>query len=497
MLYTGNSKGEARAARQAAVYTAAMFKIGRRFRLHHAGPAVSACATVLALGAGVAAAQDPAKDALAVARVWEAEHFYSGPPALLDHASLMQRLDSLVKEGNGLYQIEQIGQSVEGRSIEHVWMGTGPTHVLLWSQMHGDEPTATAALLDILHILARHRADAPVQRLLDRLTIHLVPMLNPDGAQRFQRRNAQGIDVNRDALLLQSPEGRALKALRDRLKPALGFNLHNENWRTSAGMTMPASISLLSVAFDQAGTESPGRLLTMRTCAVIRQAVEALAPGQVGRYDEQFEERAFGDNITKWGTPVVLIESGPYAGDNADAELVKLNVVAILTALDAVATGNVEAADPSLYHSLPVNKQNLATLIVKNASIVPGTGIAPFTGDLGFTSARVVRPADAKGGRRAIQALRLDDLGDMRGFGTLETIDGTGLFAVTNQGWKEGEAVQVPDWKALKPERPLAVGSTADIALLRPSGGASYTVAKIIRMERVLGEAALTGVSAK
>ena len=35
----------------------------------------------------------------------------------------------------------------------------------------------------------------------------MVPMLNPDGAERFQRRNAQGIDINRDALLLQSPEG--------------------------------------------------------------------------------------------------------------------------------------------------------------------------------------------------------------------------------------------------------------------------------------------------
>jgi hypothetical protein len=121
-----------------------------------------------------------------------------------------------------------------------VWFGTGPMHVLLWSQMHGDEPTATSALLDILHIVAGHQADPPVQRLLERLTIHFVPMLNPDGAQRFQRRNAQGLDVNRDALLLQAPEGLALKALRDRLQPALGFNLHNQSWLTSAGKTKPA-----------------------------------------------------------------------------------------------------------------------------------------------------------------------------------------------------------------------------------------------------------------
>ena len=57
--------------------------------------------------------------------------------------------------------------------------------------------------------------------------------------------------------------------------------------------------------------------------------------------------RAFGDNVTKWGTPVVLIETGPYPGESADKELVKLNVVAILTALDALATGAVQGADPA------------------------------------------------------------------------------------------------------------------------------------------------------
>src|SRR5262249_56925142 len=99
-----------------------------------------------------------------------------------------------------------------------------------WSQMHGDEPTATAALFDVFDYFQRHQTDRVVQRILTSLTLYIVPMLNPDGAERFQRRNAQGIDINRDALRLQTPARHTRKILRDRFKPRVGFNLHNQNW---------------------------------------------------------------------------------------------------------------------------------------------------------------------------------------------------------------------------------------------------------------------------
>ena len=182
--------------------------------------------------------------------------------------------------------------------------------------------------------------------------MHLVPMLNPDGAQRYTRRNAQGIDINRDALHLQTPEGRALKALRDRLQPVLGFNLHNQNGQTSAGSPpKPATISLLAVAHDAARSDSPRRTLAKQTAALVREALEPLIPGQVGRYSDEFEVRAFGDNLGRWGTAVVLIESGPLSGADADRALVRLNFVALVTALDAPGLGaDGRASDRRLRH---------------------------------------------------------------------------------------------------------------------------------------------------
>lgn len=49
-----------------------------------------------------------------------------------------------------------------------------------------------------------------------------------------------GVDINRDARRLATPEGRALKSLHDRLKQEFGFNLHDPCARNPA----PAMVSV-------------------------------------------------------------------------------------------------------------------------------------------------------------------------------------------------------------------------------------------------------------
>ena len=403
-----------------------------------------------------------------LARIWDSEHVSPPLPPLLDHTEVVKRLEKLRETAPDLFEMEKIGESVEGRSINHIKTGTGNLRVLLWSQMHGDESTATAALFDVFEYLHRHREDPLARRVLSRLTLHIVPMLNPDGAERFQRRNAQSIDVNRDALRLQTPEGRALKALRDRYNPAVGFNLHNQNWRTSVGdPPKPASISLLSVAYDEPRTENAGRKLTKKLCAVIRDTLEPFASGQIGRYDDEFEVRAFGDNITLWGTPVVLIETGPWPSEQPDPALVRLNFVAILSALDSLATGDVERADPRRYESLPVNESRLLYVLVKNAMVINGAGVPPFTSDIGIVATRRVRSND---GRRELQmSLGIDDMGDLRTSGALRTIDATGMTVIpADDSLEQGKIVDLPEWKS-KSASTIAVGQPARLAILKPA----------------------------
>jgi zinc carboxypeptidase len=439
---------------------------------------VAASSVVIMVSIGGAHAQRsdarriPSQD---LAHIWDQEHVSPPVPALLDHDEVERRLQAIAERDSTRFILERVGSSLEGRSINMITAGQGRTRVLLWSQMHGDEPTATAALFDVFAYLDRHRTDEAVRRIMSSLTLYVVPMLNPDGAERFQRRNAQGIDINRDALRLQTPEGRLLKDLRDRLNPKVGFNLHNQTWRTSVGdPPKPASISLLSVAYDKPRTESAGRTLTKKICAVIRDALEPFASGQIGKYEEDFEVRAFGDNLTLWGTPVVLIETGGYPSSEPDPSLVRLNFIGILAALDALATGAVEHADPRRYESLPTNESRELFIVVRNASVMNGTAVPPFTADIGLTAIRRVRVTN---GRRELQlTTSIDDLGDLRTAGALRTIDATGLVAAPlfDPLVKEGQEIALPNWSQQPSARTIAPGQPGELLLLRPLGDPSH-----------------------
>ena len=410
----------------------------------------------------LAAAPRQAPSPADLARVWDAEHVSSPISPLVDHAEVKSRIAAL---SNDLLRVREAGRSLEGREIYEVAFGTGPFVVLMWSQMHGDEPTATSALFDLYEYLQRHRSEAHIQTMLRALTVHTVPMLNPDGAERWQRRNVQGLDLNRDALLLQSPEGQLLKKLRDDLNPRIGFNLHNQSWNTTSGRPpVPAAISLLSVAYDEARTVNDGRLLTKRLGAVVRDSLEPLAPGRIAKYDDEFEVRAFGDNLTRWGTPVLLIETGPWPEANPDPPLVRLNFVAIVRALSALADGSVATANPERYDSLAQNESRGFYYLIHNVRLHVSPSVPLFTGDVGIAASRRIRLID--GQRRVFVSLSVNDLGDLRTFTGLFEVDGTGkILAPAIGGVAVGNEVNLEQISGT-----LSTGTPGDLMLLEPAG---------------------------
>ena len=288
------------------------------------------------------------------------------------HQDLQPLLKKLREEPG--WTVSEVGKSVEGREISLVKLGNGPTNVLLWSQMHGDEATATMALFDLFRFFREQdEFDALRNIILAQTTLYVLPLLNPDGAERQTRRNALDIDLNRDAVQLQSPEARLLKHLVDTIQPAFGFNLHDQNPLYSVGRTgRPATLSFLAPPFDAEKKVNAVRARAMRLIVYLNRQLQPFIPGQIGKWPDEFEPRAFGDNIQKWGTSVVLLESGGYPHDPEKQVIRKLNFVALLTGLASIGSKGYEQEELQAYHHIPENGPLLFDLILRNITVKKG-----------------------------------------------------------------------------------------------------------------------------
>lgn len=148
--------------------------------------------------------------------------------------------------------VTTFGYSYEGRPLPLAVVGaadatpeavhaTGRTRVFVQANIHGGEVEGKEASLMLLRALAQgeHRA------WTDSLVVLVAPIYNADGNERVavmnrsrqhgplagvgERQNAQGLDLNRDHMKLESPEARSLALLLRRYDPHVIVDLHTTN----------------------------------------------------------------------------------------------------------------------------------------------------------------------------------------------------------------------------------------------------------------------------
>jgi dipeptidyl aminopeptidase/acylaminoacyl peptidase len=167
------------------------------------------------------------------------------------YADVTSFCDQLAKRPN--VRLSTFGTSHEGRTLPLLTIAEPPVSspeeaaksgklvVLAFANIHAGEVDGKEALL----ALARELSAEKSHPLLKDLVILLVPILNADGNEKIDvknrpeqngpvngvgiRENAQGLDLNRDFIKLESPEIRALVKLFNAWDPSVIIDCHTTN----------------------------------------------------------------------------------------------------------------------------------------------------------------------------------------------------------------------------------------------------------------------------
>jgi hypothetical protein len=294
--------------------------------------------------------------------------------------------------------VEAIGRSYADRPIHRLSIGQGNIKILAWTQMHGDEATATAAVFDVIE----HIVTESVFSFADfcsHFSMQIVPMLNPDGAAVRTRVNAQGIDINRDAVQMATPEGQLLRRLVDDFNPDIALNLHDQNPYYTAGETQHTStIAFLAPAFDHEKTVNPTRKRAMQLIALMRDELEREIPGRIARYNDDYSYRSFGDTIAGLGASTILVESGAHRNDPHRAIARQMNVLSLITALKGLAAEKVTTFTVDDYFRIPENVEDgLTDTLLRNICLKQHIDGHEFHADVSIKGAKNDRRFDAIG----------------------------------------------------------------------------------------------------
>ena len=149
-------------------------------------------------------------------------------------------LDRLLQEikNHPLVEIETIGKTVEGRSLEIVRVGnpTAPFRVFIRARAHPWESGGNWLVQGLVKSLLDN--DANNTKYLNKYCVYILPMANKDGVARgVTRFNSMGMDLNRNmnrpADPVLSPENHAMetwlkKMIENGRKPQISMDIHND-----------------------------------------------------------------------------------------------------------------------------------------------------------------------------------------------------------------------------------------------------------------------------
>jgi len=277
-------------------------------------------------------------------------------------------ISPLLKLYSTVFDVKKIGHSFLEKPIYSITLGTGSIKIFMWTQMHGNEATATKVVFDLLGLFDNHDSPNSLKGILEKCTLKIIPILNPDGAEAYTRVNAQQIDLNRDAVNLQAIESNVLRNELEKFQPDFCFNLHDQRNIYSVGLTKePSSIAFLAPATEKTRKLTPERIKAMGIIVKMYTALKQDIPKNLACYNDEFYPNATGDNFQKEGFTTILIEAGHFKDDYNREKVRYFYFKALLTGLLSIT--NDDYGTVKEYEKIPQNNTNYLDCIYHNVNL--------------------------------------------------------------------------------------------------------------------------------
>lgn len=285
----------------------------------------------------------------------------------------LSHISPLLQLYSSIFSVNKIGTSHLKKPIHSLTLGNGKLKILMWTQMHGNEATATKVVFDLLKLFNSPNCPPYIMEILEKCTLKIIPILNPDGAEAYTRVNAQQIDLNRDAVALQAPESKILRQELENFNPNFCFNLHDQrNIYNVKGTKEPSSVAFLAPVTEVSRKMTPERKKAMGVICKMYEALKSDIPNNLARYNDEFYPNATGDNFQKDGYCTILIEAGHYK-DDYDRETVRyFYFKSLITGLLSIA--HRDFGTVKMYVKIPKNDNKYLDIIYTNVNIKEGEG---------------------------------------------------------------------------------------------------------------------------
>ncbi len=285
-------------------------------------------------------------------------------PKILGRYITLKKIEPLLSN----FKIEIVGKSVLKKPIYKYIIGSGKLKVFMWSQMHGNEGTTTKALFDFFNLI--HSKNPVGVKLLSEFTFCFLPMVNPDGAELYTRENANQIDLNRDAKNKTQPESIVLRAVFEEFKPDFCYNLHDQRTIYGVGFSgKPATVSFLAPSYNENRDVNSVRSLAMQIIGAMNIELQKHIPGQVGRYEDEFNDNCIGETFQMNNVPTILFESGHFQDDYEREITRKMIFIALVSGLTYIYENDIVDDKTDKYLEIPQNKVCFYDIIYKNIKI--------------------------------------------------------------------------------------------------------------------------------